>query len=175
MTDILELAERLRPEPALIPSGARERVWMYGLLREITGREGLGWSLRLMMFDANLRGAPPERAAMAQRYGYAVPGAAGAAPARAAQVVELLAGQLRAQRERGSPFFVGERLSAVDLAWAAFSNMLAPLPHAHCPMSEFMRAMYTCRDPGVLRALDPALLEHRDRIFRELIGLPLDF
>ena len=30
MTDILELAERLAPEPPLIPSEPRERAWMYG-------------------------------------------------------------------------------------------------------------------------------------------------
>ena len=38
-------------------------------------------------------------------------------------------------------FLVGDRLSAVDLAWAAFSNMLAPLPHALCPM-RFVRDVH---------------------------------
>ena len=175
MSDILELAERLAPEPVLIPADARERVWMYGLLREITGRQGLGWSLRLMMFDANLRGAPQERGSMPGRYGYAGAGAASGAAARAAQILRLLAEQLHAQRARGSAYLVGDRLSGADLAWAAFSNMCAPLPHAQCPMSDFMRSMYTCKEPQVVEAIDPMLLEHRDRMFRERIGLPLDF
>lgn len=174
MSDILELAERLAPEPALIPADARERAWLYGLCREISGRNGLGWSLRLMLFDSNLRGAPQERLGLARRYGYAEGAAAGAA-ARVAQILRLLAEQLREQRARGRAFLVGERLSAADLMWAAFSNMLAPLPRALCPMSDFMRSMYTATHPDVLAALDPELLAHRDRIFRDVVGLPLDF
>src|SRR5262245_10470046 len=175
MSDILELAERLAPEPALIPAKADERVWMYGLFREITGRQGLGWSLRLMMFDVNLQGAPEERKLLARRYGYTKPGAADGAAARVAQILRLLADQLRAQRARGSRYLVGDGLSGADLAWAAFSNMCAPLPHAQCPMSDFMRSMYTCKELRVVSALDPILLEHRDRLFRDAIGLPLDF
>jgi glutathione S-transferase len=174
MTDILELAELLSPEPALIPADARERAWMYGLCREISGRNGLGWSLRLMMFHSSLRGAPDERTGMARRYGYGE-AAAAAAPERAGQILRLLSDQLREQRGRGRAFLVGEQLSAADLMWAAFSNMCAPLPHALCPMSDFMRSMYTCADPKVVGEIDPALLEHRDRIFRDVIGLPLDF
>jgi len=35
--------------------------------------------------------------------------------------------------------------------------------------------MYTETDPTVLAALDPRLLEHRDRIYRDWLELPLDF
>jgi hypothetical protein len=42
-------------------------------------------------------------------------------------------------------------------------------------MNEGMRAAYTLRDEGVLAALDPVLLEHRDYIYREYLQLPLDF
>jgi glutathione S-transferase len=128
-----------------------------------------------MMFDANLRGAPEESTGCARRYGYTGADGAPRAAARAAQILRLLAEQLRAQRQRGSAYLVGDRLSGADLAWAAFSNMCAPLPHAQCPMPDFMRSMYTCADPQVVAALDPILLEHRDRLFRETIGLPLDF
>jgi glutathione S-transferase len=174
MTDILELAERLAPEPALIPSDARERAWMYGLCREISGRDGLGWSRRLMMLDANLRRAPDQNLELAHRYGYE-PKAAAAAPARSAQILRLLSEQLREQRARGSSYLVGTRLSALDLMWAAFSNMVAPLPAPQCPMPDWMRPMYAADHPDVKAALEPGLLEHRDRIFRDVIGLPLDF
>lgn len=174
MTDILELAERLAPEPALIPSEPRERAWMYGLMREITGREGLGWSLRLSMFDVNYKGAPQSADSLPGRYGYDATAARGA-PARVVGILRLLADQLREQRARGSAYFVGTRLSALDLAWAAFSNMLAPLPHELCPMPDYIRKLYTVAYPEVKAALDPILFEHRDRMFREVIGLPLDF
>jgi len=174
MTDILELAERLAPEPALIPADAGERAWMYGLCREISGRDGLGWSRRLMMFDANLRAAPEASLGLARRYGYE-PKAAAAAPARVVQILRLLSEQLGEQRARGSAFLVGSHLSALDLMWAAFSNMVAPLGPAQCPMPDWMRPMYTADHPEVKAALDPGLLDQRDRIFRDVIGLPLDF
>lgn len=174
MTDILELAERLAPEPPLIPSEPRERAWMYGLMREITGRDGLGWSLRLMMFDVNFKGAPPTPDSLPGRYGYSAAAAHGA-PARVIGILRLLADQLREQRGRASAYFIGQRLCALDLVWAAFSNMLAPLPHELCPMPDYMRKLYTVAYPEVKAALDPLLFEHRDRMFREVIGLPLDF
>jgi hypothetical protein len=82
---------------------------------------------------------------------------------------------LREQRARGREWLVGTRLGAADLMWAAFSNMLLPLPHSACPMPDWMRRLYTAEHPDVNAALDPALLEHRDRVFGDVIGLPLDF
>jgi hypothetical protein len=90
-------------------------------------------------------------------------------------ILRLLADQLRLQRGRGSEYFIGTRLSALDLVWPAFSNMLAPLPHELCPMPDYMRKLYTVAYPDVKAALDPLLFEHRDRLFRDVIGLPLDF
>ena len=75
----------------------------------------------------------------------------------------------------GSGYLVGDGLSAVDLVWAAFAAMLAPLPDEVCPMSRGLRWMYTAEDAETLAALDPALLEHRDRIYRDHLSLPLDF
>ncbi len=45
--DILLLAERLRPEPRLIPEDPEQRAWFFGLAHEICGEMGLGWSRRL--------------------------------------------------------------------------------------------------------------------------------
>jgi glutathione S-transferase len=174
MSDILFLAERLAPEPALIPADARERAFMFGLCREISGRDGLGWSRRLMQFHARRARASERDREFARRYGYSE--AAGeAAPARVAQILHLLSETLREQRRLGRSFLVGERLSAADLMWAAFSNALAPLPHEVCPMPAWLRALFSLEHPDVRAALDPALLEHRDRVFRDGVGLPLDF
>src|SRR5208283_3192730 len=50
----LYLAERLQPEPALIPADADDRVSMFGISNEICGENGLGWSRRLMMIDSTV-------------------------------------------------------------------------------------------------------------------------
>ena len=176
MVDILFLAERLAPEPALIPEDPQERAWMFGLAHELTGREGLGWSRRLCMFQESLGDdAAPDgpEGELQRRYGWS-PGAGVRAAQRAVQVVKLLRNQLERQRERGRTYLIGEHLSALDLYWAAFSNLVAPMPHEQCPMPESMRAIYTWDLPGVEELL-PGLVEHRDFIFAEHLTLPMDF
>jgi len=179
MEDILLLAERCAPEPPLVPSDARGRAWTFGLCREITGRDGLGWSRRLMMLDANLARQKPGPAReqslhFARKFGHGAEAAA-RAPARVVAILELLAAELAAQRRRGSRYLVGDALTAVDLVWAAFANMFAPLPADVCPMSDGLRRMYTATDPRLLAALDPALLEHRDFVYARHLELPLRF
>lgn len=138
--DILNLVERLAPEPALLPSDARERALVIGLSNEICGELGIGWNRRLEMFAAAMEsGAPPEGIArMSAKYGYRRADAERAA-VRTAASLRALAAQLHAQYERGVEFFVGDRLSALDVYWTAFANLLAPLPKEQCP----------CRRTGV--------------------------
>ena len=54
--EILLLAERLAPTPALIPADAAERATMFGLAHEICGQEGLGWTRRLQLIHAGAFG-----------------------------------------------------------------------------------------------------------------------
>ena len=42
-------------------------------------------------------------------------------------------------------------------------------------MNPGLRAGYTLTDPEVRKAAHPLLLEHRDRIYRDWLVLPLDF
>src|SRR5262245_16547147 len=61
-TEILWLAERLRPEPALVPADPEDRVRCFGLAQELLGENGFGWCRRLMLLrpamgDAD---APPD-------------------------------------------------------------------------------------------------------------------
>jgi len=180
-TEIVFFAERLVAEPALVPADPADRASMFGLCHEICGEDGLGWSRRLMMLHEALQipavaDSPAGDAVrrLARKYGYS-PAAAEAAPARAAEILALLASRLREQRGRGSRFFVGDALSALDVYWAAFAAVVRPLPAALCPMPEFLRAQYDVRDARVSEAIDPLLLEHRDSIYREFLQLPLDF
>jgi len=179
-TEILFLAERIAPEPALLPVAADDRALVLGMSHEIYGEQGLGWSRRLMMFDAVLGSTAPgkatrtEVARMGAKYGYA-PEAARAAPSRVAAIVDMLARRLDAQVARGSRFFVGDRLSALDIYWATFAAMLEPLADEFCPMPAGIRAMYAVKDKVIRDALSTRLLAHRDFIYQEYLELPLEF
>ena len=181
-SEILLLAERLEPSPPLVPDDPDERARMFGLVHEIAGEMGFAWCRRLQLFQPILSQPAeqlPERvyeplARMGAKYGYSDQQAR-IANGRVAQILEWLSRTLLEQRDRGLDYLVGARLSAADIYWATFAAMLTPLPEEQCPMGDFMRAQYTLTDPSQLAAADPILLEHRDRIYRDHLQLPLDF
>ena len=177
---ILMAAERLAPEPALLPADEDQRAHLLGLCGEIHGEMGLGWCRRLMMFDPILSAVPAgdpsiepmER--MAAKYGY-FRGSQAMARERVIRVLAAFSERMGRQLQDGSEFLFGDSLTALDLVWAAFSNLVVPLDEEDCPMPDFLRATYTVDDPAVLAAIAPVLIEHRDRIFRDFIGLPMRF
>jgi glutathione S-transferase len=174
--EILLLAERLAPTPPLLPKGPAERALVFGLAHEICGEAGLGWSRRLQLIDAGLHraGGFPERVAiyLARKYGHS-PEAGAAAGARVVALLGMLAARLKAQREAGSPYFVGGGLTAVDVYSATFMAMFAPLPPAQCDMDAATRAAFETRDAQTAAALDPLLLAHRDMMYAQHLELPL--
>ncbi len=175
--EILLLAERLAPEPRLIPEDPEDRVRLFGLANEICGEDGFGWNRRHQMvrgaLDPGTRKEIPREIAryLAARYGYS-DSAAACAPSRIAAILRLLLAQLRAQQKRGSRFLVGNSLSALDLYWATFAAMVEPLPEELCAMPDWLRASYTITDAD-LRAEAEPLLEHRERIYRDHLELPI--
>lgn len=177
--DILLLAERLGSGPSLLPSDPLDRALVLGFSTEICGSDGFGWSRRLELMGRPSTLAPPtagsfDMARMIRSYGVR-PEAIARAPHRMASIMIGLTEQLRRQRTAGSDYLVGDHLTACDLYWATFSLFVSPLAEADCPMPDFMRANYAHLTPELAAALDPALLRHRDFIFRQHIGLPLDF
>jgi len=178
-SDQLYLAERLAPNPPLIPAKLEERVSMFGLANEICGENGLGWSRRLMLLRPALsdphasEAAKKSAAHLGNKYGYN-PQAAEAAPARTAEIIGVLARQLESQRHKGGRFLVGNSLSALDIYWATFAALIEPLPNDLCAISNGFRRMYQCEDPLVRAALTPQLLAHRDFIYHEYLELPVD-
>jgi glutathione S-transferase len=179
--EILHFVERLVPAPRLIPADPSDRVLMLGLCHEICGEDGFGWNRRLMLLDQVLKvpeladspaTAPVRR--LADRYGYGAE-AASAASGRVAEILRTLSEHLRAQRERGSRFFVGDALTALDIHWAVFAALLCPLPEAQCAMPKFLRSQYELGEGELRDSADPILLEHRDAIYRDFLKLPLDF
>ena len=174
--EILLLAERLAPTPALLPADAAERALAFGLAHEICGEQGLAWSRRLQLIHAGLNGAGgfEGRAAryLARKYGYS-PGAGAAAGARAAQLLAMLAARLKAQREAGSGYFLGDALTAVDVYSATCMAMFRPLPEPQCAMDPATRVAFETRDAQTEAALDPVLIEHRDMMYAQHLELPL--
>ncbi len=176
--DILRLAERIAPEPELIPDDPHLRARMFDYANEICGEHGFGWSRRLMMIDRMvpadgdpLRGEGPVQT-LGRRYGYSREAAA-RAPARVAAILSAMSELLREQYAAGRPFFIGDRLSALDIYWSAFAALLEPLPADLCPMPEYLRPFYVLDDSATRAAAQPLLLEHRDRIYQDYLELPI--
>jgi glutathione S-transferase len=164
--EILLLAERLAPEPALIPGDPSQRALMFGLAHEMLGEEGLAWTRRLQLIHAGLTGAggfpAPVAKYLAKKYGY-TPAAGERAGARTSSLLAMLDGALKGKR-----FLVGDALTAADLYAATCMAMFRPLPEPQCQMDTTTRkAFETPHD------VPPALLEHRDRIYRDCLDLPL--
>lgn len=176
--EILLLAERLAPSPALIPADAAQRALMFGLSHEICGEMGLGWCRRLEGVALGLesdgaRGFPkPMAAYLAPKYGYR-PGCGDEAHRRVVDILGALAARLHSQREAGSDYFLGSALTALDIYSATFIGFFRPLPPEQCAMPDAIRAVFETRDPDTDKALDPILIEHRDRIYERHLELPL--
>ena len=174
--DIIELAERLQPEPGLVPLDPEQRIRMFGLCNEICGAGGLTWNARHLMIEPALNSGNSQLEAtgqtLAEAYGYS-PNAARIAPQRIQQIFELLESQLVAQSQQGSHYFIGDQLSALDLIWASFSNTVRPLPEDVNPMDRGMRKVY--QGMGDYSKPPEILFQQRDFIYQEHLTLPLDF
>jgi len=173
--EILLLAERLAPKPALLPSDPAQRAYAMGLAHEIAGEMGLGWCRRLMVISAGLARDPDDRISkyLGGKYGY-TPEAGSAALSRVVDVLTVLGDQLERQREAGRQYLVGDSLSAVDLYWATFCNLLSPLSPEQLPLPDAIRPMFTADEPAILERLDRGLREHRDFIYTEHLPLPVE-
>jgi glutathione S-transferase len=174
--EILLLAERLAPMPSLLPADPAERALVFGIGHEICGQAGLGWSRRLQLIHTGLHNAGgfPERVAkyLAGKYGYSPEAAVASAP-RVAQLLGMLAGRLQAQYEKGSRYYVGSSLTAVDVYSATFMALFRPLPHEQCAMAASIRAAFETRDEQTEAALDPILFRHRDMMYAQHLESPL--
>ena len=177
--EILLLAERLAPEPALIPCDQKERAAMFGFAHELCSQDGFGWNRRLLFFadaEAAMTKLGPSVGRggfdrMNRKYGHG--GDAPHARTRLAAILGLLVGQLEAQKTAGSPYYLGDRLTALDIYSACFMAMVRPLPLDLCPISPELHASYHATDPAILDAADPILFAHRDFVYHTHLELPM--
>lgn len=178
--DQLNLAERLAPNPPLIPVDIDERARMFGLANELLGENGLVWVKRLLMVDGPLKSLAaddPQRGFwifLGEKYGYS-PAAAELAAQRIEAIVTAFANRLTSQQARGRRYLIGDRLSALDVYWAACCGILNPMPPERCPMADAFRGAYGNTDPRIDKALTRELRGHRDFIYDEHLEMPIVF
>lgn len=183
--EILLLAERLQPQPSLVPEDERMRWEMFGLSSAICGEDGLGWNFRLYKMAAwedALAGKSSEPIFLdreqvdVMQFRYGDPSRSAArARSRMIAILELLAEQLHENRRKGSLYLVGDDLTAADIYWASFSNLVVPMRHEHCPMPDAYRAMGEAMRADLGDTLDRILIEHRDAVLDRHVSLPLQF
>jgi glutathione S-transferase len=171
--EILLLAERLAPEPALLPADPLQKSRVITSCDLFCNVDGLGWARRLQTVHAGLNGQggfPPRIASyLGKKYGY-TPGTGAAAGARARELLGRFAGELRASR---GPYYLGDRLTALDIYSATFMGLFQPLPEALCRIDPPIRAALETLDEETRAALDPVLLEHRDMMYEKHLETPL--
>ncbi len=179
--DILALAERLKPEPSLIPRDPIERQTCFGISSDICGEGGWGWKRRLIMGQRprdNDRPAPTrprlDPKVMKLAYGGSEAEAAIAAE-YLAEMLDNFAMRLERQGDKGSDYFVGNALTACDIHWACFSALFDPLPQEVNPMPDWLRPSYAYLGPVLEQHKHQILLDHRDLVFERHLGLPLDY
>ena len=174
--EILLLAERLAPEPRLVPAdpGARDEV--LAIAETIAGRGGLSFTRRLQLVHAGLKGEPGFNARasayLAKKYGHDEESGA-AAGGRVAAMLGDLAARLKARHEAGSDYLVGAALTAADVYLATAMALFKPLSQDVCEMVPATRAAFEALDAPTVAALDPVLLAHRDMMYARHLALPL--
>jgi glutathione S-transferase len=169
-SEILLLAERLRPEPRLIPANEDERSAMFGIACEICGEDGFGWSARLLTFEViESMGVPLD----GMRRKFTSAASLEHASKRIGAVMDSLSRRLEKQRASGSSYLIGHTLSAADIYWTAFSTMMVPFDAVDCPMPDYYRAW--CDGCAKLAGVQVPhnLIEHRQRILHASFKLPL--
>lgn len=171
--DILNLAERIAPEPRLLPEASTERADVVGLANEICGEWGIGWCRRIQIAAQFSFGEEGMRR-MRDQYGMN-DAAVMSAERRTADIIRNLADRMREQKRLGRPYLVGENLSAIDIYWACVSNLMDPLPSKVCPMDDGTRAAFANPGEIISDALDPVLIEHRDFVYRKHLIYPVTF
>jgi glutathione S-transferase len=176
---ITALAARLGGPDTVLPDDVAARADAIGLLHEIAGEDGLGWSSRLVMIDVTLttggeRGfALPIGQYLAKRYGYS-PEAAQRARVRIERQLHLLRDRLLAQRARGNDYLGGARVSALDVYLATFATLLVGIREEDCPQLDARLRQALSTPHQELGALLPAeLAAHRRMIYDRHLSWPL--
>jgi glutathione S-transferase len=169
--EMLVLAERLAPAPRMIPADEEDRALMFGICHALASDDGFGWAIRELLFERIAPSDEATRARMRRKFRNRVDAAHSIARVRS--IMAMLAGRLEAQEQRGSGYLIGDALTAADIYWTCFSNLVAAIPPEQCPMPEFYHelARNAVRELGF--GAPEILIRHRDRILADHFILPM--
>jgi len=173
--EIVELAERLGTGPALLPERREERMSVVGLTNEIAGESGFAWHGRVLMLSMmeELQGTAARSSNMYKDYSHGIGDTRGSLES-VRSFLDYLADKISAQRNLGSPYLVGTALTAADIYWAYFSQLLHPLPTDLCATPDQVLAFWASV-PNAVGNFEASLVEHRDYIFKHYLELPVEF
>ena len=172
--EIIELAERIGSGASLLPTDTNERMLTVGLINEIAGEDGFAWNGRLLMLKPGHDSQGDKILNTPMYKDYYSAAQAERALTRVREILDCLTNQIKTQQSKGSQYLVGNSLTAVDVHWAYFSQMLETYPHEQNPMPRFLRKSWSIVAAS-LKEFDPILIEQRDAIFTEYLELPIDF
>ena len=163
----LALAERIGAPgtPKLIPDDFEQRVEVLGLCAVVLGEDGLVWNMRILT-DGPL----------ARKYGYSEEASA-AASGKIAEVLRMIDRRLEAQASRGSPYLVGDAITAIDVYWATMSMTVTPAPPEIMPVTKQNQGMLKFfamngQIPAVAEALTERIGEHQRYILTTYCETP---
>ena len=90
------------------------------------------------------------------------------------QILGMLGRKLASQKAKGCDYFVGDSLSAADIYWTAFSNLMAPMPDEIVEVPEYYKAFgIPCM--AAVEVPMTELFAHRDRVARDYFDTPMRF
>jgi glutathione S-transferase len=117
---------------------------------------------------------PPGMQLMAERYRYDFD-EADRAEERTAGILSALTKQLASQKSKGSDYFVGDSVSALDVYFVAFMNLVKPYGDDIVPIPADYRPGFEGIGPFIEAALDDSLIAHRDFIFDKYFRSPMEY
>ena len=173
----LNLAERLEPNPPLIPKDINERALMFGLINELAGENGLAWSQRLFMAHGPLTSLPENHESrefwnlLGSKHGYDEKIVASAK----IRIIEVLQKFGELVDARKGDYLLPSGFSALDIYWACFIGLFKPMEPTKCPMGTDFRPVYSSDDVDVNNAISKKALAHRDLVYDRHLELPIVF
>ena len=163
----LALAEQIgdMDSPTLIPDNFELRVEMFGLCAVILAEDGLVWNIRILNDNP-----------LGRKYGYSEE-ASSNAPAKVAEVLSLIDSRLEEQEKLGSPYLVGNTLTAADIYWATLSMSTLPVPPGIMPKTQQNQGMLmwfegNSKIPEIAEVLTKRIEDHQRYILTTYCETP---
>ena len=138
---------------------------MFGLCAIILAEDGLVWNMRILSDNP-----------LARKYGYSDDSSL-KAPEKIAQAINLIDKQLLGQADKGSPYLIGDGISALDIYWATMSMAISPVSLNIMPATQQNQGMLKMFEmvstlPQIESNVSDRIKEHQNFILTEYCETP---